>query len=147
MAIRYFALVLGIIYLLLGVLGFLPGLVAPPPATAAPLAIDGSHGYLFGMFPINALHNLVHMATGLWGILAYRTFAAARLYARGVAIIFGVLTVMGLFPVLNTVFGLMPIHGNDVWLHGLTTVAALYFGWMARGAAAEAPEIERRAAA
>jgi hypothetical protein len=38
---------------------------------------------------------------------------------------------MGLFPVLNTVFGLVPIFGHDLWLHGLTALTALYFGWMA----------------
>lgn len=39
---------------------------------------------------------------------------------------------MGLFPVLNTTFGLIPIFGNDVWLHAVTAIAAAYFGWMAR---------------
>ena len=35
----------------------------------------------------------------------------------------------GLIPGLNTMFGLMPIHGNDVWLHALIAIAAAYFGF------------------
>jgi hypothetical protein len=37
--------------------------------------------------------------------------------------------VLGLVPGLNTVFGLVPIHGHDVWLHAGTALAAAYFGW------------------
>ncbi len=38
---------------------------------------------------------------------------------------------MGLIPVLNTSFGLIPIFGHDVWLHALFALAAAYF-WRAR---------------
>jgi hypothetical protein len=38
---------------------------------------------------------------------------------------------MGLIPALNTLFGLAPIHGHDVWLHGGTAIIAAYFGWFA----------------
>jgi len=35
-----------------------------------------------------------------------------------------------IFPaMLNTILGMIPIHGNDVWLHGITAVVAAYFGW------------------
>jgi hypothetical protein len=47
-----------------------------------------------------------------------------------VAIIYAVLVVMGLVPALNTTFGLIPIHGNDVWLHALLAVIAAYFGFV-----------------
>ena len=36
---------------------------------------------------------------------------------------------MGLIPGLNTVFGLIPLHGHDVWLHLILAAAAGYFGW------------------
>jgi hypothetical protein len=48
-----------------------------------------------------------------------------RLY--GLMIFYGTLAVMGLIPVLNTSFGLIPILGHDVWLHALTALAAAYF--------------------
>jgi len=135
---RTFALVLGIVFLAIGVLGFFPGLVTAP-APGHELAVDGMHGQLFGLFPVNWLHNLIHALFGVWGIVAARGWGASRAYARSVAIIYGVLTVMGLIPVLNTTFGLVPIYGNDVWLHAILAVAAAYFGW-----AVKAP-VEHRA--
>ena len=131
MTTRTFALLAGIAYVVAGILGFLPGITQPPPADAPHLAVQTGYGYLLGLFPINLMHNLVHLVLGAWGMMASRSFLAARSYARGLAIIYGLLTVMGLFPGLNTVFGLVPIFGHDLWLHGLTALAALYFGWRA----------------
>ena len=130
-AVRTFALVAGAAYVGAGVLGFLPGVTQPPPPGAPDLAVDAGYGTLFGLFPINVLHNVVHLAIGLWGLAASRAFGAARMYAKSLAIIYGVLALMGLVPGLNTTFGLVPIFGHDVWLHALTAASAAYFGWMA----------------
>jgi len=126
--VRYFALAYGIVFLLVGLAGFVPGLVAPPQETAD-VAADAGFGRLFNLFPINVLHNVVHLAFGIWGLVAYRTFSAARLYARGVAVIYAVLAVMGVIPMLNTTFGLIPLYGHDIWLHALLAAVAAYFGW------------------
>lgn len=136
---RTFALVLGIVFLLVGVAGFIPGLVtydvpaagtAPGDPGAAPAAeVVHSHGYLLGLFPVNALHNLFHIAWGIFGIVAYRGLTGARGFAKATAIVYAVLTVMGLIPGLNTVFGLLPLYGHDVWLHALIAIAAAYFGF------------------
>ena len=128
---RTFALVFGIVYALVGVLGFLPGFNQPTPAGAPSLAVDTGYGYLLGLFPINALHNLVHLVVGLLGLAAYARFSTAHTYARGLAIVYGLLTLMGLVPGLNTTFGLIPIFGYDVWLHALTAVVSAYFGFVA----------------
>src|SRR5512134_2441120 len=119
MNVKTFALVLGIIYLVVGLLGLVPGL-RPLPVNAPNLSINSAYGYLLGLFPVNILHTLVHLAIGVWGLVAMKDFGAARNFARGVAIIFAVLTILGLFPRFNTVFGLVPLHGHDVWLHALT---------------------------
>ncbi|HEX6212850.1 MAG TPA: DUF4383 domain-containing protein [Methylomirabilota bacterium] len=145
MTSRNFAMVLGVIYIVVGVLGFVRPLVTVP-ADAPPLAFDQGYGYLFGLFPVNILHNLVHLAIGVWGVLAARTFPAARTFAASVAIIFGVLTVMGFIPQLNTVFGLIPLFGHDIWLHALTAIAGAYFGFGERRMADELRDRTRRAA-
>lgn len=129
MTLRNFALVFGILYLAAGVLGFIPALVRPAPAGEHGLAVTAFHGYLFGFFAVNLLHNLVHIAIGAWGLAASRATAHARTFARTLAIFYGLLAVMGLFPVLNTTFGLIPIHGHDVWLHAATALVAAWFGW------------------
>lgn len=134
MNIRYFAVVYGVVFLLVGIAGFVPGLVThPAPDAAAPEAV--THGRLLGLFPVNTLHNLVHIAFGIWGVVAYRSVSGARLYARSVAVIYAVFAVMGLIPVLNTAFGLVPLYGHDVWLHALLAAIAAYFGWGVRGTA------------
>jgi Domain of unknown function (DUF4383) len=126
--VRYFALVYGIVFLLVGIAGFVPGLVAPPEA-GRELAVDGNYGHLLNLFPVNLLHNLVHVVFGIWGLAAYRTLSASRTYARAVAVIYAVLTVMGLIPALATTFGFIPLYGHDVWLHALLALVAAYFGW------------------
>lgn len=135
MQTRYFVLVFGSVYALVGLLGFLPGLTQAPSADAPRLSFDLAYGYLLGLFPINLLHNLVHLAVGIGGILAYQTFSAARGYARILAAAFGLLTIMGLIPELNTTFGLIPLFGHDVWLHALTALISAYFGFLAPRAA------------
>ena len=107
MTTRTFALIAGIIYLAVGVLGFVPQLLTPPPANAPGVGIHAFHGYLLGLFPVNLMHNLVHIAIGAWGIAAYRGAAASpRTYAKSLAVLYGILAVMGLIPGLNTLFGL-----------------------------------------
>ncbi len=70
----------------------------------------------------------------LWGTSeGAGSFSGAVSFARGLAILYAVLAVMGLIPGLNTMFGLAPLHGNDIWLHAGTALIAAYFGW---GAAA-----------
>ena len=126
--VQKFALILGAIYLIAGIAGFIPGLVTSPHA-GADLAVDEGFGRLFGLFPINWLHNLVHIAVGVWGIAAARSFGGAVGFARGLAILYGILTVLGLIPVTNTLFGLAPLYSHDIWLHAGTTLVAAYFGW------------------
>ena len=127
---RYFSLVLGIIFLLVGIAGFVPGLLQTPEP-AADVEVTQSFGRLMGLFPVNALHNLVHIIFGVWGIAAYRSYTGARGYSKAVAIIYAVLAVMGLIPGLNTTFGLIPLYGHDIWLHAVIAIAAAYFGFVA----------------
>jgi hypothetical protein len=144
-SVQNFALLFGIVYALVGVLGFVPGFLQPTPAEAPGLVVTSSYGYLLGIFPVNALHNLVHIVTGLIGIVGSRASNSARLYSRCVAIVFGVLTIMGFVPGLNTTLGLIPLFGADVMLHALTTLAASYFGWFAGDARlARARPVEAR---
>ena len=128
MNIRTFTLSIGVIFVVVGVLGFFPALMTPPPPNAP--VISTGYSLLFGMFPVNSLHNIVHLAIGAWGILVYKDLDASRLYARSLAVLYGVLGVFGLIPALSTLFGLVPLFGHDVWLHFLAALAAAYFGFV-----------------
>ena len=139
MNVRNFALIYGIVFLLVAIAGFIPGFVTPFEPEHPELAFESGAGRLFGLFPVNVLHNLVHGVFGVWGLLAWRSVPASLTYARGVAIIYAVFVIMGLIPALQTTFGLVPLYGNDVWLHVVLAGVAAYFGWAAKaqtGAAA-----------
>jgi hypothetical protein len=132
--VQYFSMIMGGIFLLVGVLGFIPGANVMHQHMHHDLHVTHSQGNLLGLFPVNVLHNLVHIAFGVWGLASFSRFGAARVFARGTAIIYAVLAVMGFIPGLNTMFGLVPIYGNDIWLHGLIALASAVFGFAPRPA-------------
>jgi hypothetical protein len=128
-----FALFIGIAYLSAGGLGLVPAALMPPNADAPPVRLNLLYGELLGIFPVNVLHSAVHLAIGLWGVLAWRTRALgprpAKSFARALAILYGALALLGVIPGLKTFFGLVPLYGHDVWLHAATAAIAAYFGW------------------
>lgn len=130
MSTKRFAMIAGIVYLLVGIAGFFPALLTPPDPTRN-VTLNVLHGNLLGLFPVNIAHTLVHLAIGAWGVIAARGDSAAITFARSLAIIYAVLAIMGLFPRLDTVFGLIPLHSHDIWLHAGTAAIAAYFGWYA----------------
>ena len=134
MAVRYFSLVIGLVYLVLGFTGLIPSLVSPVdvvPEIMEQVGVTSGLGYLFGLFPINAFESSLYLVVGLAGLAGYAagTEAFARLCADTFAVWFGFLVILGLIPVANTFFGLMPLYGNDVWLHLGSAIAAAYFGF------------------
>lgn len=143
---QYFALTIGIIYLLMGVAGFIPSLVATPAVTpdVANLRFTRGYGDLMGLFPINVLHNVVHLGVGLLGILASISLGSARLFSGALALFYGLLATLGLFPATYSTLGLLPILGNDVWLHAVTAGIAAYFGFIATPDLAELTENKMR---
>lgn len=132
MSTRTFAMIFGVAFTLIGLAGFFPGLTSMPPHSHPDVTLDSFYGHVLGLFPVNLLHNVVHLAFGLWGLLASRSLGASKSYGKGVAIIYAVLTVAGLIPGLNTMGGLVPLFGNDVWLHALLAGVAAYFGFAHR---------------
>ncbi len=129
---RTFALIWGIGFLLAGGSGFIPGLWHPAPGHYPDLIVETFYGDALGLFPVNVLHNIVHLLFGLWGLAASRRAGAAKTYARIVAVSYGVLIVMGLVPALSTTFGFIPLFGNDVLLHAVLALPAAYFGFVHR---------------
>jgi hypothetical protein len=130
MNVRTFALIYGIVFAAVGAAGFVPGLVTPHDVVEHELVVDQNAGNLLGLFPVNLLHNLVHLAFGVWGLAVYRKTDAAIVYARSVAVVYAVFVVMGFIPGLETLMGLVPLYGNDIWLHALLAAVAAYFGFI-----------------
>ena len=134
MSVQTFARIFGIVFLLVGIAGFVPGLTVPH--THPDVTVTSGLGLVFGLFPVNILHNLTHILFGIWGLVAARSIGGSRGYARAVAIAYALLAVMGLIAAarLYTTFGLIPLYGHDVWLHVLLAAGGAYFGFMHRDA-------------
>lgn len=128
MDIKKFTLFAGIAFLAIGILGFVPAFVTYSPSPTSNVFM--AHGLLFGIFPINGLHNLVHLGFGLWAVSVWKNAAHSRIFCRSNAIIYGLLAVAGFVPGLNTLWGLLPMHGHDIWLHAVIALATGYFGFV-----------------
>src|SRR5437660_2442785 len=114
-----FALIAGIVYLVLGVLGLIPAALVPPPLDAPPTKFALLYGYLLGLFPVNILHTALNLVVGALGLAAWSGRMSPMRYAQALAWLFGVLAIMGMLPLLNTTFGLMPLHAHNIWLHAI----------------------------
>jgi hypothetical protein len=113
------ALVFGTVYLVVGVLGFLPFLGGSYTQTP---------NNLLGLVPINLLHNIVHLIIGVAGIAAAATVANSRMYLKTFGIVLLALGVVGIF--VQNPFQLVPIGGFDVAIHLVTGAVLTYFGFV-----------------
>lgn len=147
MTSRKFAQVTGVLFLMVGVMGFIPFFLSTPHPNAVPgLFADEGYGLLFGLFPVNWVHNLVHLGVGIAGLSCGGSVSKARVFARGLTWFYISLAVMGTIPPLSMMFGLVPLHGWDVWLHGGIAAFAAYLGYGKQGRAAEIAEGYHKAA-
>ena len=127
MSTRTFALLFGIVFLAVGVAGFVPQALQNAGGEGM-----NAHGDLLGMFHVNPVHNAVHILFGLWGLAASRSISGAVTYARAVALIYALLAILGLLEATKHGFGYVELGDNNVWLHAALAVIAAYFGWMNR---------------
>jgi hypothetical protein len=127
--IQRYTLFLAIGFIIIAIVGFIPGLNHGPHHHDPALAVDESYGRIFGLFAVNVLHNLVHFAFGVWAWFAAKREESAVKFCRFVAVAYGILAVFGLLPPTYTAFGLVPLFGHDVWLHAGIALSAAYFGF------------------
>lgn len=117
------AQIFGWIFIAVGLLGF----------ASTGSSMEANHlvaPKLFGLFPVNVLHNVVHLTFGIWGILAARSLGGARAYFVGAGVIYLVLAALG--TVVPDGFGLVPLGGNDVGLHIFLALGLLAASLIAR---------------
>ncbi len=124
--VQRFAQIFGAIYLLVGILGFIPPLVVGelPPQVIGGMGPFG--GLLLGLFAVNWFHSLTHLLIGAAGLAVYGSFSASRAYALALGVAYGALAVLGLLFGVLFLGGLMPLNRWDHALHLLT--ALVVFG-------------------
>ncbi|AGL15858.1 DUF4383 domain-containing protein [Actinoplanes sp. N902-109] len=109
------ALAVGLVFLLVGILGFVPGVTSDYSA----LSFAGHHSgaKLLGVFEVSVLHNIVHLLFGIAGLALARTAANARLFLIGGGAIYLVLWLYGLVIHQDSAANFVPVNTADNWLH------------------------------
>jgi Domain of unknown function (DUF4383) len=125
-ALRTAALLVGAVFLLVGVLGFVPGITTHFGDLGG--AGPDSDAWLLGAFQVSVLHNIVHLLFGAAGVVLSRTNEGSRLYLIGGGVIYLVLWLYGLVIDKSSDANFVPLNTADDWLHFLLGVGMIGLG-------------------
>ena len=128
------ARIVGIVFLLVGVLGFIPGITQNYDDMK--FAGNSSDAELFGIFQVSILHNIVHLLFGLAGIALSRTWEGSRNFLIGGGAVYLALWLVGIIGAMDW----LPADDTDDWLH-----LALGAGMVGLGVALRGRRPEREA--
>ncbi|MET9338799.1 DUF4383 domain-containing protein [Nonomuraea sp. NPDC003804] len=122
------ALIVGVAFLLVGALGFVPGITAGYGG----LAVAGHHSeaMLLGLFQVSVLHNVVHLLFGVAGIVLARTWTGARAYLIGGGAVYLLLWIYGMAVDQTSPANFVPLNTADNWLHLLLGVGMVAAGYL-----------------
>jgi hypothetical protein len=109
-------MVFGVVLVLVGILGFVPG-------------ITNDDGLLLGIFAVDAIHNIIHLASGILAVVFARMGAAqASMFAKILGIVYAIVAVVGLLQG-DSVLGIIGVNMADNILHVLLAIVFLYVGF------------------
>lgn len=118
---KTFGMLFGIVFLAVGILGFVPG-VTTTGADGMPM--------LLGIFMVNTAHSFVHIASGAVFLLASMSGGgAARLWFQIFGLVYAVVAVLGFMTPNGMLLGLISNNPADTWLHVVLAVAMLAIGF------------------
>jgi hypothetical protein len=120
------ALAVGAVFLLVGILGFIPGVTTDYDTLK--FAEHHSEAKLLGIFQVSVLHNIVHLLFGIAGIAMSRTASAARTYLIGGGVIYLVLWIYGLIIDHDSAANFVPVNTADNWLHFVLGIGMIALG-------------------
>ena len=114
-AAQLLALVVGAVFLLVGVAGFIPGITTDYDMME--FAGHESHAELLGVFEVSILHNIVHLLFGVLGVVMARTHVAARTYLVVGGLVYLGLWLYGMAIDKTSDANFVPVNDADDWLH------------------------------
>ncbi|MGW3993614.1 DUF4383 domain-containing protein [Amycolatopsis sp. NPDC004772] len=109
------AAVVAVVFLLVGVLGFVPGITTDYDQLS--FAGHDSMAMLLGVFMVSVLHNIVHLLFGVVGLASARTARGARTYLIAGGVVYLVLWLYGLLIDHGSDANFVPVNTADNWLH------------------------------
>jgi len=108
------ATVIGIVFIAVGILGFIPNPIVSPT----------------GMFAVNTMHNLVHLISGAVLLAGVYSSLGSGLALKIVGVVYGAVAILGLVMGPGMLLGLVHINAADNWLHVLLAIVILAAGFM-----------------
>lgn len=117
--VKRLAQVFGVVLLLVGILGFIPG-------------VTTEDGLLLGIFQVNAAHNIVHILTGLVGLWAASSgYASSKVFLQVFGVVYALVAILGFVYGDEPILGFIASNMADTWLHVVIALVALYGGFVA----------------
>ncbi|MBA3603849.1 MAG: DUF4383 domain-containing protein [Parachlamydiaceae bacterium] len=114
--LRIFAIAMSFVFIIFGVLGFMPDFVA--------------NNKLFGIFAINTYHNLLHLCIGLLGLLcALNGIKSSRYFFISLGVAYGLIALIGLYDVSIALLRYIASNGADTWLSATIAAFSLYIAF------------------
>jgi uncharacterized protein DUF4383 len=114
------ALLFGVVFLLIGILGFVPAV--------------GPNEMLLNIFHVNAAHNAVHLLTGVIALVAGMAgVGASKTFFKIFGVVYGLVAVLGFVVGDGMLLGLISNNTADTWLHVGIAVVSLIIGFAPSG--------------
>ena len=113
---KTFGILFGIVFLAVGILGFVPGIT--------------KDDMLLGIFMVNKMHSIVHIASGAVFLLASMAGAgAASLWFKIFGLVYAVVAILGFMNPNGMLLGMISNNPADTWLHVVLAAAMLLIGF------------------
>jgi hypothetical protein len=126
--VRTTALIVSVVFLLVGLAGFIPGVTTG----YGDMTFAGHHSdaHLLGVFQVSVLHNIVHLLFGVAGLALARTAPGARAFLIGGGAVYLVLWLYGLVVGQDSSANLVPMNNADDWLHLVLGLGMIALGFL-----------------
>jgi hypothetical protein len=126
--VQTMAMLVGIVFLLVGILGFVPGITSNYDDMK--FAGEESGAELLGIFQVSILHNIVHLLFGIAGLALARTWEGARTFLIGGGVLYLVLWLYGLIVDKDSGGNFVPMNSADDWLHFFLGLGMIGLGFV-----------------
>jgi hypothetical protein len=133
---RTVATVIAAVFLLVGILGFIPGVTTDYDGMT--FAGPESTAMLLGVFHVSILHNIIHLLFGVVGLIMARSVTGATGFLVGGGVVYLLVWLYGLIINLDSTANFVPVNTADNWLHLLLGVVMVGLGVALRRAPAGA---------
>ena len=117
--VKTMAVLFGVVFLVVGVLGFVPGITKDE--------------MLLGIFHVNTAHNAVHLLSGLVALFCgMSSVSASQWYFRIFGLVYGAVAVMGFMHMGHDtmLLGMVSNNDADTYLHVAIAAVSLILGFM-----------------